>query len=86
VLDNSDSHQLLAIVSTATHKGTCQTLNNWALLIREAKLSNKLIKSKNWRKINDHLSLSELLALVSASSVCNESGVFALHGDEILIK
>ena len=36
VLDNSDSQQLLAVVSSVHHQAVDQTLNNWALGLAES--------------------------------------------------
>lgn len=34
--DDSDSHELLAVVAAVHHEGICEALNDWALCLSEA--------------------------------------------------
>ena len=46
VLDNTDSHQLLTIVTAVHHKGVHHTFDNWALCL--AKAFNSITASSVW--------------------------------------
>ena len=63
VLDNSDSQQLLAVVSSVHHQAVDQTLNNWALGLAESlgsvskEVIINLIKIKNKSQVFNRLNL-----------------------------
>ena len=64
--DNSDSHELLAVVSSVHHKSIGETFDNWALCLSES--LGRIFTSRVWHV--DWGSDLNVIAVVQEKKLC----------------